>query len=99
MGIFCDIYGKSLRNQILEFILEFDELDFAVSDIEVDLSKPRKYQLIRQLEKEGIIIKSRVVGGTQLYNLNENNLKVKLLVETFNKCLKLNLVNEIKVKT
>ncbi len=90
-GIFCEVYGKTLRNRVLEFVLERTELDFAVSDIfdEIDISKPKVYQIFKELEDEGIIRKSRVVRGTQLYVLDQSNKKANLLRKNFKECLKL----------
>ncbi|MFH1589856.1 MAG: hypothetical protein ABIB43_04785 [archaeon] len=89
-GAFSQLYGKTLRNRVVEFILELGELDFAAGDIleEINISKPKLYELIRELEEENIINKSRVVSGTQLYVLNIRNNKVKLLMKSFNECLK-----------
>ncbi|MBU1204754.1 MAG: hypothetical protein KJ968_01305 [Nanoarchaeota archaeon] len=96
-GTFCKIYGKSLRNKVLEFILELGELDFAVSDIleEINISKPKLYQIIKELEEENIIKKSREVSGTQLFILNKKDEKVKLLIKSFNECLK-TVIDELK---
>lgn len=97
VGAFCKVYGKTLRNKVLEFILELGELDFAVSDIleEVKISKPKLYEIIKELETEKIINQSRKVGGTQLYVLNINSNKVKLLVKSFNECLN-TVIEELK---
>ena len=96
-GTFCKIYGKSLRNKVLEFILELGELDFAVSDIleEVNISKPKLYQIIKELEEENIIKKSREVSGTQLFILNKKDEKVNLLIQSFNECLR-KVIDELK---
>ena len=96
-GTFCKIYGKSLRNRVLEFILELRELDFAVSDIleEINISKPKLYQIIKELEEENIIKKSREVSRTQLFILNKKDEKVKLLIKSFNECLK-TVIDELK---
>jgi len=96
-GTFCKIYGKSLRNKVLEFILELRELDFAVSDIlgEINISKPKLYQIIKELEEENIIKKSREVSGTQLFILNKKDEKVKLLMQSFNECLR-KVIDELK---
>ena len=90
-GTFCEVYGKTLRNLVLENILERGDLDFAVSDIlnEIAISKPKLYQIVEDLFKNKIIIKSRSVAGTQLYLLNKKNRKVSLLSESFRRCLKM----------
>lgn len=94
-GAFCGLYGKTLRNRVVEYMLEMPNLDFAVSDIteEIGASKPKMYQIINGLEKEGLIKKSRVVAGAQLYILNKEKKEVRLLQKSFKDCLR-NVVNE-----
>jgi len=87
-GVFCKVYGKTLRNKVLEYMLEMGDLDFAVSDIEASISKPKKYQIVNEFLQERIVRKSRVVAGTQLYILNKRDIKVKLLLRSFDDCLK-----------
>jgi DNA-binding IclR family transcriptional regulator len=98
-GIFCEIFGGSIRSQILEFILTFQSGDFAVSDIaeEVKISRPKAYEYSDKFEKQGYISKSRVIGRTQLYKLNKEHKHVKLLMRTFNDCLQL-IVDEHTTK-
>ena len=90
-GMFCEVYGKSLRNLIIEFLLENKGLDFAIGDAakELGMSRPAAYKIIKELENEKIVKKSRVVSGTQLYLLNEENIKAKLLIKNFKECLKI----------
>ena len=98
-GTFCKIYGNTLRNRVLEFILELGELDFAVSDIleELNISKPKLYQIIKELEYDNIILTSKKIGGTQLYILNSKNIKTKLLIKAFNECINI-VIEESKEK-
>jgi sugar-specific transcriptional regulator TrmB len=88
-GAFCEVYGKSLRNRFLEYLLEMRDLDFAVTDVaeDIGISKPKAYDILKNLEKENIVKKTRVVGGTQLYSLNKEDKKVKLLMKNFKECL------------
>ncbi|MBU2589846.1 MAG: winged helix-turn-helix domain-containing protein [Nanoarchaeota archaeon] len=91
MGTFCKIYGENIRNQILEYMLENQDLDFAVGDMakELNISRPKAYEIIKTFENEGYINKSRVIGKTQLYILNKENNIVKLFLRDFKECLKL----------
>ena len=41
---------------------------------EIEISRPKAYEIIKNLEKENIVKKSRTVSGTQLYILNKNNI-------------------------
>ncbi|MFH1916382.1 MAG: hypothetical protein ABIJ21_03900 [Nanoarchaeota archaeon] len=98
-GIFCEVYGKTLRNLVLEYILIIDELDWATSELaqEASISRPKAYQIVKELLKEGIVKKSRIVAGTQLYSLNHENRYVKVLKFSFKQCL--NLVEESPKRT
>lgn len=90
-GAFCELYGKTLRNRVIEYMLEMGSLDFAVSDVlkEVSISKPKMYDIIREMEEQGLVKKTRVVAGTQLYALNKDKNEVKLLQRAFKECLKM----------
>ncbi|MBW2967435.1 hypothetical protein KY362_03030 [Candidatus Woesearchaeota archaeon] len=90
-GVFCEVYGKTLRNRFLEYLLEMGDLDFAVGDMaqEIGVSRPKAYDIMKLLEQEGYVRKARTVSGTQLYVLNKKDGKVKLLLKSFKECLKL----------
>jgi len=95
-GAFCEIYGKSIPNLVLEYLLENQGLDFAIGDLAKDtkISRPKAYETIKSFEKKAIVKKSRVIGKTQLYILNKSNSMVKLFIKDFNECLKLITENE-----
>jgi sugar-specific transcriptional regulator TrmB len=88
---FIEVYGNTLRNIILEYILENQDIDFAVGDMakEVEISKPKAYQITDEFIKKGYITKSRVIGKTQLYKLNKESNIVKVYLRNFRECLKL----------
>jgi len=90
-GIFCELYGSTLRNKVLEYMLEMSGLDFSAGDIakELDISRPKLYQIIAELEKQKLVKKTRIVSGTQLYALDSNKAEVKLLKKSFEHCLKI----------
>lgn len=89
-GMFCEVYGKTAVNAVLEFLLENQDIDFAVGDIakEAGISRPKAYSVIEGFEKKGFVKKSRFVGKTQLYILNRSNSVVKLYLRNFKECLK-----------
>ena len=91
VGKFCELYGESIRNRVLEYILENQSLDFAIGDLaeEIKISRPKAYEEAKALEKKKYIIKTRIVAGTQLYGLNKENQDVKQLMKTFDECLDL----------
>jgi DNA-binding transcriptional regulator GbsR (MarR family) len=91
MGVFAETYGNTIRNKILEYIMEMNDLDFAVGDLskELEISKPKCYEIISEFESNEYIKKSRIIGKTQLYTLNKDNSRVKLFINSFKECLKL----------
>lgn len=91
MGAFCDIYGQSIRNKVLEYLLENQKIDIAIGDMakEIAISKPKAYDLMSDFEANDYVQKSRLVGKTQLYALNTNNQRVQLFLQHFKQCLAL----------
>jgi len=99
-GKFCELYGNTIRNRILEYIFEINDLDFAVGDMAQDtgISRPKAYEMIKELEKKKYIKKSRIVAGTQLFILNKKNKEIEFLMKNFKECLKL-VIEEHSEKT
>jgi len=91
IGAFCETYGNTISNRILEYLMENEELDFAVGDMakELKISKPKAYEIIKEFEKKRYVKKSRVVGKTQLYLLNKEDSRIKLFLKDFKECLRI----------
>ena len=91
IGAFCETYGNTIPNRIIEYLMENQDLDFAVGDMakELEISKPKAYEIIGEFEKKEYVKKSRIVGKTQLYILNKDNSRVKLFLNDFKECLRL----------
>jgi sugar-specific transcriptional regulator TrmB len=89
VGKYCEIYGNTLQNTVLEYFLEAYDSDMAPSEIYMieKISKPKVYQIIDQLMKKGYVVKSRTVGRTQMYKLNRDNPIVKIYIRNFKECL------------
>src|SRR3989338_3900844 len=90
-GAFCETYGNTIQNRILEYLMENEDLDFAVGDMakELQISKPKAYEIVGEFEKKGYLKRFRIVGKTQLYMLNKENSRVKLFLNDFKECLRL----------
>ena len=90
-GAFCETYGASIQNRVLEHLLENQNLDIAVGDMakELRVSRPKAYDVVYSFIKKGFVVKSRVIGKTQLYKLNKENRRVQLFIRDFKECLKL----------
>lgn len=98
-GAFCETYGATIQNKILEYLLENQDLDFAAGDAakELKISRPKAYQVMELFLKKGFVKKTRLVGKTQLYTLNKENRRVKLFMKDFLECLKI-IMEEHKEK-
>ena len=92
---FCNIFGITPRNRILEFFLEGRELDFSIGDIVAvtKLNRATTYNTISELIKEDFVIESRKSANAQLYKININKGEVNLLMRIFNLILN-NIVNK-----
>mgnify|MGYP001592948725 CR=1 FL=1 len=89
-GEFCEIFGITPRNIIIEFFLEMRGLDFSIGDVakETGLNRATTYNTIEELIKAKYLIPTRKVSGSQLYVLNTDKEEVKVLINTFNMILK-----------
>ena len=89
IGEFCEIFGLTPRNRIIEFFLEMRGLDFSIGDVarETGLNRATTYNTIEELEKAKYLIPTRKVSGAQLYILNVEKEEVKILINTFNTIL------------
>lgn len=91
IGAFCEVYGNTIENRVLEVLLENQFLDFAIGDMakELKISRPKAYEVIKKFMKKGYVKESRIIGKTQLYLLDRNDARVKLFLKDFKECLKL----------
>ncbi|MFH1649079.1 MAG: helix-turn-helix domain-containing protein [Candidatus Woesearchaeota archaeon] len=91
MGAFCETYGDTISNRVLEYLLENQGLDVAIGDIarELGISRPKTYEVIAYFEEKGYVLRTRVVGRTQLFALNKTNSRVILFTKDFKECLRI----------
>jgi hypothetical protein len=84
-------YGNTVRNRVLEYLLETQGLDLAIGDMAkvIGISRPKAYEVMSEFEKCGYVLKSRVVGKTQFYIFNRSNPRVKIFMRSFKDCLRL----------
>ena len=96
-GAFCDLFGATARNRVLEIFLEGTGVDNGLGNIaeESGLSRATVYYIIARLLRQGLVMPTRTVGRTQLYKLNTGNEEVKALLSGFNSALRL-VENEVK---
>ena len=94
-GEFCEIFGVTPRNRVIEFFLEGREIDFSIGDVarEIGMNRATTYNTMEGLIEEGYLVPTRKVSGGQLYKLNEEKEEVKVLITAFNLVLR-NVVKE-----
>ena len=99
IGIFCEAFGNTVRNRVIENLLIFDEIGIAIPDLaeESGISKQRAYQIIYDFEKKGYVKKHRLIGKTQLWVINEENPTVKVWNSSLKELMKI-LANEYAEK-
>ena len=88
MTAFCTVYGNTIRNRVLEYVLQSKEIDFGIGDMarNIGISRPKAYQVVEEFQKRGIFIKSRIIGRTQLYCLNRKSAMGELFLKDFLEC-------------
>lgn len=82
MYIFSELFGDSPQVKIVETFAENHEETISAPDISrmTGVTKATVYAHINKLLKEKIIKKSKKVGKTQLYQLNNDNPKAKIIL-------------------
>jgi CTP-dependent riboflavin kinase len=98
-GIFCETFGNTVRNRIIENLLIYKYTGMAIPDLaeESGISKQRAYQIMEEFEKKGYVKKYRVVRKTQLWVLNKENTTVNVWESSLKECMKI-LSNEYREK-
>ena len=53
VGIYCELFGNTVRNKVMQYVLIFEDADFAVSQVaeDAEISRPKAYQIIEEFEK------------------------------------------------
>ena len=82
-SIFVETFGDSPTIRTLDFFLTFGEFDYSKSQVagETGISRITIEPIWAKLIKDGLIVKTRVVGRAQMYLLDKTNPKVRELLE------------------
>lgn len=82
MYVLSELFGDCPQVNIVETFAENHEDTLSGPDIArmTGVTKATVYAHLNRLLKEGIIIKARKVGKTQLYQLNNDNQKAKIIL-------------------
>ncbi len=89
-GVFCEVFGRSPRNHIIEFFLEMRNTDYGIADVAklLKINRATTYNTARDLIKQKILAPKRIIGKTQTYVLNKEDPRVKALIKTFDNLLR-----------
>lgn len=82
---FLDVFGESPINKVIDFLVVFDNFDYSMADIaeNSNVGYSTLKELIPEMEKKGIIVKTRVSGKSNMYKLNKKNEAVKKFLEFY----------------
>ncbi len=82
-SIFVETFGETPFVKVLDFFLTFDAFDYSKSQVaeETGVSRITLDKIWEELEDKKIIVKTRTIGRAEMYRLNKENTKVKVLLE------------------
>jgi len=98
-SLFLDMLGDTPLLRVIEFFLTYPDFDYTKSYVakETGVSRITIEKLWSKLAKTGVIVKSRSLGKIEMWKLNRENPKVKVLMQTAIR-LSLGHLESLKVK-
>ncbi len=85
-SIFTKTFGEYPLIKILDFLIYSRDFDYSIT--EIAQNSKINFQTLKKiwpkLEKDGIVISTRKLGGIKLYKINITNQTVKKLIELNN---------------
>lgn len=80
---FTEIFGASPRVKLLDFIADHLDFDYTISQLNefTGISRPTLYDLIKELQDDGMVVRTRVVGDSNFYRLNTKSSKVVSMLQ------------------
>ncbi len=81
--VFLEVMGESPYMKVLDFFLDNIVYDYSKTDIyeNTGVSRVTLQEIIKDLEKKGIIKKTRKVGRAQMYKINKDSPLTKQLMK------------------
>ena len=82
LSMFKDIFGKNPQTSILDFLLDYPEYDYTISEISKHshVSRPTVYKTIDVLLEKQLVIITREQGNSQLFKVNGANTLVQQML-------------------
>jgi DNA-binding XRE family transcriptional regulator len=84
LSLFLETFGDTPLLRALEFFLAYPDFDYTKSYVakEIGISRITMEKVWKHLAKAGLIAKSRTLGKIEMWKLNKENPKVKVLMQT-----------------
>ncbi|MBI4018603.1 MAG: hypothetical protein HY368_03265 [Candidatus Aenigmarchaeota archaeon] len=82
-SIFVEMFGETPAVKVLDFFLAFESFDYSKSQVseETGVTRITLDKIWKELVSQKIIVKTRTIGRADMYRLNKENPKVKVLQE------------------
>lgn len=95
-SLFIEYMGDSPQIRILDFLLTERNIDFNITDMakNAGIGRATLYRIWKDLIKNKIIIKTREIGNSKLYRLNDSNKFIKKIIELDDELV----INNLKLK-
>jgi len=83
-SLFIETFGKSPFIKVLDFFLTYPTFDYSKTQVadEIGISRITIKKIWKELVKKEIIVKTRTLGNAEMYQLNRENPRVKVLMKT-----------------
>lgn len=82
-SIFVETFGETPVVKVLDFFLTYDVYDYSKSQVaeETGVSRITLDNIWEELIDKKMIVKTRTIGRADMYKLNKESLRVKILSE------------------
>jgi len=77
------LFGDSPRVRLLDFLADHVDFDYTLTQMHryARVSRPTAYRLVAALSKEGLLVRTREVGGSAFYRLATEHPKVVAILQ------------------
>jgi len=81
--VFVEVFGNNPVMNVLDFLITFQLFDYPLTEIakNSNVSYSTLQTFWSRLEKNNVVVKTRRVGKSDLYKLNNNNPAIKQLIK------------------
>ena len=96
--IITHLLGKSPKIKVLELLIIGRRLEYCISDMaeHAGVGRTSIYRMLDAMLKDHVLVKRRKLGRIQLYQLNDKNPQVKILIKMFDEFSKIASEQEIE---